>query len=152
MNEGAPFPAIVGVPRSGTTLLRMMLDSHSQLAIPPETGFLIDRRIHIGAHPTEAARAMIDFPAGAPAWKDFGIDGSLVTSQHDRQAQQHNITNPLLSERDGAWERQFAFSRDQLSREALNLPTGRNRRLPLSFRQVDACNSALAVEYFGAST
>jgi hypothetical protein len=35
-----PVPFIVGVGRSGTTLLRMMLDAHPDLAIPPETGFL----------------------------------------------------------------------------------------------------------------
>jgi hypothetical protein len=35
-----PMPIIVGAPRSGTTLLRLMLDAHSELAIPPETGFL----------------------------------------------------------------------------------------------------------------
>jgi hypothetical protein len=35
-----PMPIIVGSPRSGTTLLRFMLDAHSELAIPPETGFL----------------------------------------------------------------------------------------------------------------
>jgi len=31
---------IVGCPRSGTTLLRMMLDSHPELAIPPESHFI----------------------------------------------------------------------------------------------------------------
>ena len=35
-----PIPIIVGVPRSGTTLLRFMLDSHPEMAIPPETGFI----------------------------------------------------------------------------------------------------------------
>jgi len=34
------MPIIVGAPRSGTTLLRFMLDANSELAIPPETGFL----------------------------------------------------------------------------------------------------------------
>ena len=34
------MPVIVGAPRSGTTLLRFMLDASSELAIPPETGFL----------------------------------------------------------------------------------------------------------------
>ena len=34
-----PVPIfIVGMPRSGTTLLRLMLDAHPALAIPPETG------------------------------------------------------------------------------------------------------------------
>jgi hypothetical protein len=36
----APAPFVVGVPRSGTTLLRLMLDAHPQLAIPPETNFI----------------------------------------------------------------------------------------------------------------
>ena len=35
-----PFPVVVGCPRSGTSLLAVMLDSHSQLAVPPETSFL----------------------------------------------------------------------------------------------------------------
>ena len=35
----APF-FIVGSSRSGTTLLRMMLCSHSRLSIPPETWYL----------------------------------------------------------------------------------------------------------------
>lgn len=36
----APVPFIVGVGRSGTTLLRLMLDAHPQLAIPPEFNWL----------------------------------------------------------------------------------------------------------------
>jgi hypothetical protein len=36
-----PIPIIVGAPRSGTTLLRAMLDSHPDLAITPETYFLV---------------------------------------------------------------------------------------------------------------
>ena len=37
-----PAPFVVGVGRSGTTLLRLMLDAHSELAMPPETGFIPD--------------------------------------------------------------------------------------------------------------
>ncbi|MBI3838011.1 MAG: sulfotransferase, partial [Planctomycetia bacterium] len=33
---------LIGCPRSGTTLLRVMLDSHPHLASPPETFFLLD--------------------------------------------------------------------------------------------------------------
>src|SRR5579875_3741254 len=33
---------IVGCPRSGTTLLRRMIDSHPHLSCGPETGFLHD--------------------------------------------------------------------------------------------------------------
>src|SRR5688572_6484260 len=31
---------IIGAMGSGTTLLRLMLDSHERIAIPPETGFM----------------------------------------------------------------------------------------------------------------
>lgn len=34
------MPFVVGAPRSGTTLLRMMLDAHPDLCVPAETGFL----------------------------------------------------------------------------------------------------------------
>ncbi len=37
----APLPVIGGAPRSGTTLLRLMLDAHPDLAIPPETNWLV---------------------------------------------------------------------------------------------------------------
>ncbi len=53
-----PVPFIVGVGRSGTTMLRLMLDAHPDLAIPPETHFvpeLIDA-IDGGATPEQAAR------------------------------------------------------------------------------------------------
>ena len=36
----ATVPFIVGVGRSGTTLLRLMLDAHPAFAIPPETHFV----------------------------------------------------------------------------------------------------------------
>lgn len=39
MSEAAPF-FIVGVPRSGTTLLRQMLRGHPRLAVPPESHFV----------------------------------------------------------------------------------------------------------------
>ncbi|MBS0321386.1 MAG: sulfotransferase [Proteobacteria bacterium] len=35
-----PFPVIVGCPRSGTSLLAVMLDTHPELAMPPETAFM----------------------------------------------------------------------------------------------------------------
>lgn len=35
------FPFVIGCPRSGTTLLRAMLDSHPELATPPEAYFVV---------------------------------------------------------------------------------------------------------------
>ena len=70
--SGPPAPFVVGVGRSGTTLLRLMLDSHPELAIPPETHFLpelIDRAA-TGAD----GQALADVIAGARTWGDFGLD------------------------------------------------------------------------------
>jgi Sulfotransferase family len=39
--ERAPFVFVVGCARSGTTLLRVMLDRHPLMAIPPESHFLV---------------------------------------------------------------------------------------------------------------
>jgi len=39
--EGTPFTFIVACGRSGTTLLRAILDSHSDMAVPPETRFIM---------------------------------------------------------------------------------------------------------------
>jgi hypothetical protein len=42
---------VVGCPRSGTTLLQLMLHSHPRIAIPPETRFMLDiyeRRLEFG--------------------------------------------------------------------------------------------------------
>lgn len=70
------MPIIIGAPRSGTTLLRFILDSHPEMAIPPETGFLA-----LGPHFThvgddligEFLRKIVNYPPEAPAWNDFQI-------------------------------------------------------------------------------
>ena len=40
MTRPPPVPFVVGLGRSGNTLLRLMLDAHPDLAIPPETDFI----------------------------------------------------------------------------------------------------------------
>ena len=42
MTERPPFPFVVGCERSGTTLLRLILDAHPELAVPPESYFIVD--------------------------------------------------------------------------------------------------------------
>ena len=42
LSSNSPFPFVVGSGRSGTTLLRAMLDAHSELAIPGESHFLTE--------------------------------------------------------------------------------------------------------------
>lgn len=71
-----PMPVIVGSPRSGTTLLRFMLDSHPELAIPPETWFLTAAKQLEGRGDLLRERffeMIVTFPADAPAWEEFGI-------------------------------------------------------------------------------
>jgi Sulfotransferase family len=71
-----PAPFVVGVGRSGTTLLRMMLDAHPQLTIPPETHFapgLIER-----AHEGAGADTLVDEIVGARVWADFGIQAERL--------------------------------------------------------------------------
>jgi Sulfotransferase family len=69
--DNPAFPFIVGAPRSGTTLLRFMMDSHPLLAIPPETGFLIHSK---PMSREELFHLVTHFPADGPAWQDFGLD------------------------------------------------------------------------------
>jgi Sulfotransferase family len=73
-----PAPFIVGSPRSGTTLLSMMLDSHPQLAIPPETGFIPGALAALfGTEERQRhsfVQALGSFPPPSTAWQDFGIE------------------------------------------------------------------------------
>jgi hypothetical protein len=69
--EDAPAPFVVGVGRSGTTLLRLMLDAHPRLAIPPETHFLPEL-IATGRTRMSAAEA-VEVIASVRQWNDFGF-------------------------------------------------------------------------------
>lgn len=75
MND-QPMPIVVGSPRSGTTLLRLMLDAHSELSIPPETGFLTLGPSLRGKG--EKLRrnfydAIVNYGHPGPSWNDFEI-------------------------------------------------------------------------------
>ncbi len=68
-----PAPFVVGVPRSGTTLLRLMLDAHPELAIPSETHFVPD----VIARCVEGkvtAEELTEIITGHRRWGDFGLD------------------------------------------------------------------------------
>ncbi|MGC1852029.1 MAG: sulfotransferase [Solirubrobacterales bacterium] len=65
----SPAPFIVGAARSGTTLLRMMLDAHSQLAIPPETNFQNALRAFERAGAAAATETIV---SGA-LWGDYNL-------------------------------------------------------------------------------
>lgn len=75
--DAVPFPIIVGCPRSGTSLLAVVLDSHPAFAMPPETAFLK----HVAKLQGEAEamrRRFVDIVTADRTpisnWSDFGLD------------------------------------------------------------------------------
>ena len=75
-----PAPVIVGARRAGTTLLRLMLDAHPDLAIPPETYFIPKavKRWQLAANPrnlkAKPVDAFYETVVGHKRWKDFHLD------------------------------------------------------------------------------
>jgi hypothetical protein len=69
----APSPFIVGTTRSGSTLLRLMLDAHPEMAIPSETHFLPDL---IKAYRWERASAaeLAEVVIEHRRWGDFQLE------------------------------------------------------------------------------
>ncbi len=68
-----PAPFIGGATRSGTTLLRLMLDAHPELAIPSETHFVPDMISRCVDGPVDADE-LAALATGHPRWGDFGLD------------------------------------------------------------------------------
>jgi hypothetical protein len=92
-----PFPApfVVGVGRSGTTLLRMMLDAHPELAIPPETHFVnpfiqISGRLRF--NPEVACRAIVHDQRRR--WGDFGLEADDLIARF-REIEPFNTSDAL---------------------------------------------------------
>jgi len=72
MVEGSRAPVIVlGVSRSGTTLLKEMLDSHPELAIPDESYFVPQLWNRHGERPDR--EAFLDDVARLPGIRDWGV-------------------------------------------------------------------------------
>jgi sulfotransferase family protein len=71
--ERTPAPFVVGVNRSGTTLLRMMLDAHPELTIPPETHF-VPELIAAAESKDPAPETLLATITGQREWGDFGLD------------------------------------------------------------------------------
>ncbi len=78
----APVPFIVGVGRSGTTMLRLMLDAHPALTIPPETHFVPDLidAIEGGATPEQAVEVM----TAVRQWGDLHTEPAEVLERWRR--------------------------------------------------------------------
>ncbi len=79
---GLPAPFIVGVGRSGTTLIRLMLDAHPDMAIPPETHFIPQMIESFGAirvTPERVLEAMVT--AQQSGWEESGVDSEAFLEE-----------------------------------------------------------------------
>jgi len=78
---GPPVPFIVGVTRSGTTLLRLMLDAHPEMAIPPETHFVpaLIKATRKRGVTCEEAHAIV---TGHRQWGDFNLDSGALLERY----------------------------------------------------------------------
>jgi hypothetical protein len=89
MARPAPAPFIVANPCSGTTLLRMMLDAHSEVAIPPETHFfgdLVKRAREIRAEDRKPTpEELTTVITGNRRWGDFHLDEAALRERMDRR-------------------------------------------------------------------
>jgi hypothetical protein len=73
---------VVGCPRSGTTMLQLMLHAHPRIALPPESRFLLPayrRRHEFGdlAEPGQR-RALGEWITGTAHFDDLGLDRAAV--------------------------------------------------------------------------
>lgn len=66
------MPFIVGVPRSGTTLLRLMCDAHPSLSIPPEMGFM-PAATALRGRGRALRQAFFEAVTGMPSWADANV-------------------------------------------------------------------------------
>lgn len=81
-NEFRPI-FIVGVPRSGTTLLAVLLDRHSRIAVPPETQFFsefVPR--HWAASAPRGRAGLLEAALGFDRIADLGLDFDEVLQRY----------------------------------------------------------------------
>jgi hypothetical protein len=72
-NSTPRAPFIVGMGRSGTTLLRLMIDKHPLLSIPPETHFIFDVINKARVMPMDVS-VFFDVLVSSRLWRDFDLD------------------------------------------------------------------------------
>ncbi len=75
-----PAPFVVGVNRSGTTLLRLMLDAHPDLTIPPETHF-VPEMIRLARRKNTTRKRLARAATEHPRWGDFGLDADELLAR-----------------------------------------------------------------------
>lgn len=84
---------LIGADRSGTTLLRVVLNAHPNVRIPPETWWLIDLLKTFGTDPEQdhSKAALLSLVTAHPRWKDWDIHGSVLEAAVARLPERVNI-------------------------------------------------------------
>src|SRR5690242_15483743 len=77
---------VVGCPRSGTTMLQLMLHAHPRIAIPPETRFLLRAYAERGRYgdlgdPANRRRLAEWITTGKTAFADLGLDPTATVEE-----------------------------------------------------------------------
>src|SRR5437762_313536 len=88
-----PAPFIVGVGRSGTTMFRLMLDAHPELAIPPETIFRSQVR-HSCELASDSRAGFLENLTSHINWEDFHIRADSL-KQRIAEVSPFNISDAL---------------------------------------------------------
>ncbi len=76
----APAPFVCGVTRSGTTLVRLMLDAHPELAIPGETHW-VPKLIKSVERSKQAPDDLADLIIDHKRWGDFHLDADELRTR-----------------------------------------------------------------------
>ena len=76
-----PAPFVCGVTRSGTTLLRLMLDAHPDLAIPGETHWVPKMIRKLEKRPM-GADELAEFVIESKRWPDFHLDPDALRNRY----------------------------------------------------------------------
>ena len=73
-----PMPIIVGAARSGTTLLRLMLDAHPELSIPSETRF-VPELLKLEGKPQFLREQFYQIITKQRRWQEFNLSKTLLS-------------------------------------------------------------------------
>jgi hypothetical protein len=91
-----PMPFIVCHPRSGSTLLRLMLDAHPDLAIPPETMFHGVFHLAQAQPPAdELPHAVLAAMMASQRWNDLHVSADTLRLEFDRMGAGFSIAGGL---------------------------------------------------------
>ena len=80
LEDSPPVPFVVGIGRSGTTLLRLMLDAHPDLAVPPETYFIPQVALAC-KHSLSPSETFLETLSAHERWPDFDLSLKRLTAE-----------------------------------------------------------------------